>query len=225
MKYHKESDDVSQAILDCFRRRGCFNESGNDKWAIDMIFRGKHNGYFVEAGAAEGTFEVGGSSTYILERDFGWAGICIEPNATLFQMLIDRRKCICENLALFGHSGEIDFVDNSHGLGAIPSCAYMGHMEVIKNDPVIKVRCETLQEVLRRNNAPKIMDLLALDTEGSERSILTNFPFKEYRFRAVCVESCSVDDIFFRNGYITVENPYKPKKVNWERYFIDPTLL
>jgi hypothetical protein len=50
-------------------------DTNNDKWAID-IFNGKKQGFFVEAGALNG---INGSSTYALERYFGWTGILVEP--------------------------------------------------------------------------------------------------------------------------------------------------
>ena len=47
-----------------------------DKWAIEEIFSFKENGYFIEIGAADG---IHFSNTYVLEKELGWQGICIEP--------------------------------------------------------------------------------------------------------------------------------------------------
>jgi Methyltransferase FkbM domain len=41
---------------------------------------------------------------------------------------------------------------------------------------------------LRLHAAPKEVDLLSVDTEGSEFDILQAFPFDEYNFGFVCVE-------------------------------------
>jgi len=43
-----------------------------DKWIVDLT-NAKPNGYFVEAGSYDG---IGGSNTYVLEKQLNWQGIC-----------------------------------------------------------------------------------------------------------------------------------------------------
>jgi hypothetical protein len=38
------------------------------------------------------------------------------------------------------------------------------------------------------HSAPKYIEFLSIDTEGSEFEILKNFDFRSYRFGAICVE-------------------------------------
>ena len=61
-------------------------DTANDKWIVDLT-NAKTNGYFVEAGAAEGR-----GDTYVLEKQLSWEGICIEPTNTFFQKLIQSFK-------------------------------------------------------------------------------------------------------------------------------------
>ena len=49
----------------------------------------KENGYFVEFGATNG---VNFSNSYLLERDFGWHGICAEPARGWHKDLYKNRK-------------------------------------------------------------------------------------------------------------------------------------
>ena len=41
---------------------------------------------------------------------------------------------------------------------------------------------QSLQEILKKAKAPKIIDYLSLDVEGAELEVLKNFPFKKYKF-------------------------------------------
>ena len=63
----------------------------------------KKNGYFVEIGAANG-IEL--SNTYLLEKNYGWNGICVEPIPDKFKQLKQNRKCHCGNYAVYKKTGE-----------------------------------------------------------------------------------------------------------------------
>ena len=58
-----------------------------------------------------------------------------------------------------------------------------------------------------QNNAPKIIDYLSIDTEGSEYEILKNFDFESYSFRVITVEHNHTDNrelvkvLLTSNGY------------------------
>jgi hypothetical protein len=51
-----------------------------------------------------------------------------------------------------------------------------------------QVETITLQQLLINANAPKQIDFLSIDTEGSEFEILSKFPFEEYFFKFITVE-------------------------------------
>ncbi len=61
--------------------------------------------------------------------------------------------------------------------------------------------------MLRSNNAPKIIDYLSIDTEGSEFDILNAFDFGEYSFRVITCEHnytekrLLIHDLLKKNGY------------------------
>jgi hypothetical protein len=46
----------------------------------------------------------------------------------------------------------------------------------------------SLLDLLIQHNAPKHVDFLSVDTEGSEFEILNAFDFSQYTFGAICVE-------------------------------------
>ena len=61
------------------------------------------DGYFVEAGAFDG---VRRSNTYRLEKEYGWSGICCEPNEDCKEALKRNRSCILDFGLLYDSDGE-----------------------------------------------------------------------------------------------------------------------
>ena len=49
----------------------------------------KKNGFFIDIGAHDG---ISLSNTYLLEQEYGWKGICIEPNPSVFKKLCKNRE-------------------------------------------------------------------------------------------------------------------------------------
>ena len=46
----------------------------------------------------------------------------------------------------------------------------------------------SLTALLKKSNAPKVIDYLSIDTEGSELDLLSAFDFNEYRFNCITIE-------------------------------------
>ena len=84
------------------------SDRGQDAWVIE-IFNGKRGGYFLELGAADGFSE---SNTFLLEKKFGWSGLCIEPNPAQFQLITERyrRTCSVAPELIDETEGDVEFV-------------------------------------------------------------------------------------------------------------------
>ena len=56
-------------------------------------------------------------------------------------------------------------------------------------------------------NAPKIIDYLSFDVEGTEERVLKDFPFSEYTFLTMSIERPSekLKEMLNQNGYIEVD--------------------
>src|SRR3954463_5856437 len=78
----------------------------NDRWAIEAVFPQLRGGFFVEAGACAG---LQGSASYVLEREFGWNGICVEPVDWYYEILCERRSCQKDPRCLSGTTGAAVF--------------------------------------------------------------------------------------------------------------------
>jgi FkbM family methyltransferase len=150
-----------------------------------LLARGKKDGFFVEFGACDGILI---SNTQLLERQFGWKGILSEPVPSWHQRLRKNRKCIIDTRCVWAESGKkISF-------GEFANDEYMTQSGIIDtgfNNNISKqyeVDTISLGDLLREHKAPSHIDMLSVDTEGSEFKILEAFPFENYTFGFICVE-------------------------------------
>ena len=56
---------------------------------VAKLFKGKKNGFFIEAGAFDGQIF---SNTLLLEMNYNWTGLLIEPNPETFQELLTKNR-------------------------------------------------------------------------------------------------------------------------------------
>jgi hypothetical protein len=174
---------------------GNYSYQGQDLFVVEAL-GGLRAGYFLDSGASDG---MNGSNTRLLETAYGWNGVCVEPNAALFDKLHVARNCTCIQCCLYNCDGTVDFLEAAGVYGGIIEAYDPWHLQFtqqrlseIRSDgkvplPVRK-QARTLRSVLREAGAPAIIDYWSLDTEGSELSILRSFPFDEFRFRVLTVE-------------------------------------
>jgi FkbM family methyltransferase len=167
-------------------------------------------GFFVEFGAADG---VALSNSHILEKRFGWNGILCEPSTGWHEALKQNRSCIIDTRCVYSVSGEkISFSENYLGeLSAITTFAEPNASGVLKRTTSsYEVETISLLDLLKTHNAPKSIDFLSIDTEGSEFEILKSFDFQSFRFGAICVEHNfgetreKINKLLLANDYIQV---------------------
>lgn len=194
--------------------------TNNDKWLIERVFRGKTDGFFVEAGAADGLVE---SSTYWLEKVYKWSGLLVEPEKFFYETLKTHRTTTCVNKALYDINGAVKFVasQNKYYSGVSETLVDWHKDECYKDGyETYGIECVTIGSLLKQYNAPNHINLIALDTEGSEHKILATFPFSEYTVDIFIVEmsNWSSRDILLNNGYVEINNEFNTKSP-WEHYF------
>jgi len=205
-----------------------YSQFQQDEWLYNHFYKNKIDGVFLEIGADDG---IDKSNTKFFE-DLGWSGLCIEPSPNRFSKLVNNRKCICENIAIFDKKGEIDFLDISgwgKGLSGIVESYDEQHVRRIawelenpenKGHNTIKVNTDTLNNILEKYEIYNI-DFCTIDTEGSEYEILKDFDFDRFNIDIIIVEnnygSNNVKDLLESKGYehiskIEIDDVYK--KIN-----------
>ena len=157
------------------------SQLGQDKW-VASILGGER--YFVDIGAADG---VRMSNTYVLEKCFGWRGLCVEPSGD-FQMLRQVRNCLVDNSCVADSSNStVDFqIDSQDRI--FSGIADSVGLHVGRSGNIVRKQTTALTQLLDRYECPHVIDYLSLDTEGSEYLILKNMDFKRYCFRLITVE-------------------------------------
>ncbi len=158
------------------------SQHGQDKEILEIL-NYKKNGFFLDIGCSEPEYL---SNTYVLEKDFIWSGICVDPRKGLRQSFSNERTAIFEESAIFTHSGKIAFSD----LGVYAGVNDANITDTLTTDQnfIYEVNCLTVEELFRKHNAPTTIDYMSLDVEGAELLILETFPFDRYKVLTASVE-------------------------------------
>lgn len=192
----------------------------NDQFAHYLF---GNNGFFIEAGAGDM-----GDATLILEKEYGWKGLIVEPIDELFKSLQLNRRCIVDNSLLWNKTGiqKTFIVPNNRPLYAsIQETITDEKKNLFTENVSIKYKITiTLNDIIKQYNINNI-DYLCLDAEGSELSILQALNFNSIRPKLISIECIEPQEILLQNDYIKVENPFKPKQYGWEFYYLDKNLM
>jgi|TARA_A100001035_G_C27675095_1_gene450267 FkbM family methyltransferase len=189
------------------------SENGNDFWALDKC--GYRNGlFFVDIGAGDG---ITGSNTWILEKFYKWNGICVDPNPAFLKSLCGSRDTVISDLAIWDKSGEIldfNYLKPSRNeffgwnfRSGISSCVGDTAVEFDKH----KVFSITLNDLLELHSAPRNIDYISMDVEGSESKILEAFDFKKHNVKLFTIEyndnqeRAKINQTMTSNGYKQVD--------------------
>ena len=192
----------------------------NDRWLVETVFPNLKNGFFVEAGAADG---CGDSTSWILEKEFEWSGILVEPNKDFYDNLVLNRKSICINKALYDKTGTIKYLSavNKYYSGIVTEFGD-GHKTECYKDGYIEYDVESisLNDVLLNNGVPTHINFILLDTEGSEYKILSTLNFSKFTIDVFIVELSNEmsAEILKSVGYRQVFNKFN-KNAPWETYW------
>jgi FkbM family methyltransferase len=163
------------------------SQLGQDVLALSLVGKNKR-GFFVEFGATDGKSL---SNSYLLEKEFGWSGILCEPGKAWHSELRNNRTAAIDTRCVFSSTGKLlEFTETSVGeLSTISSFMKSDANRFLrKNSGTYQVETVSLEDLLLTHNAPRYIEFLSVDTEGSEFEILKGFPFDQYRFGLICVE-------------------------------------
>ena len=153
----------------------------------------RDGGFFVEAGGNDGYTQ---SNTYWLERFRGWRGILVEPMPELFELCrAERPDATVVRAALVAADYEGDTVRMR--FGDLMSSVVGAHEDRWRTDMgtvtgwrdayEVDTPARTLSVVLDEAGAPEV-DLLSLDVEGFEPSVLAGLDLERHAPRWILVE-------------------------------------
>jgi FkbM family methyltransferase len=163
-----------------------YSQLEQDLWILEAT-NFKINGYFVDVGAYDGIFH---SNTYLLEKKYGWSGICVEPSSK-FNELKKNRSCLVDNSFIYDDSmttiqfAEINYNMELSGCVSDFKDSHDRKFDHMKNKEISTL---SLTDLCINYNSPNIIDYLSIDTEGSELKILKTHNFNRFRFNYISIE-------------------------------------
>jgi FkbM family methyltransferase len=180
----------------------------------------KSNGFYVDIGASDGR---AASNTYHLEKFQDWRGILVEPIMHVHfrsRQIRDLKRNIFFNCALVAS----DYVGKTvellySGLMTISKestfntqqwaeagSKFLGSGEVVS---IFYSLARTLESVLTEANAPNKIDLLSIDVEGAELSVLQGVDFSNWIFDYILIETSEGSAAYLtliKEGYLHIES-------------------
>ena len=196
-----------------------YSQFGQDRFVAESLFGGKRGGFFVEAGAGDGLWI---SNTLLLEQQYGWTGILIEPTSAFATLKRNRPHCICDDSCLAGEHKQVTMVEILDR-GQAQLSPHAGHnlllSRAVEDVALFELsimnsywgtaqkgyvkNAVPLASVLRKHAAPRQIDYLSLDVEGFEYEILRSFPFDEFEFGCLGIERppSELHELLLGRGY------------------------
>jgi len=196
------------SLQDLTQRYTPMSQEGQDDILLGILEH-KRNGSFVDLGGSNG---VTSSNTYLLEKKYGWTGVCIEANPRFYRQLVRNRRCWTVNAVVADSERSVQFNDDG--------CT--GHIDETGRS----VQALPLARILDDLAFPSTIDYLSLDVEGFEEEVLIAFPFDRYRFRVMSIErpSDALHEKLLSIGY-DLHTRIAPNGFWLDNIYVDPSLV
>ncbi|MSX51312.1 MAG: hypothetical protein F2689_00775 [Actinobacteria bacterium] len=182
-------------------------------------------GWFVDVGACNPKYL---SNTFLLETDFGWNGLLIEPSPESVQLLRKFRKCAVIPVAISSKSSvklEIAIEPEFNTTNA----ADQKHHRLFKTSGrTIRVEGSTLSKVFVMNCVPDDFEYLSIDCEGDELEVLKTNDWLRFKPKLISVnhnfrsDRVSVRRLLEGEGYIL--DPIN-SQFSWDAWYLLPEVL
>ncbi|MDP4006943.1 FkbM family methyltransferase [Methylobacterium sp. NEAU K] len=158
-----------------------------DIWVLFEL-KEKRNGYFVEFGACDG---VSLSNTLLLEKTFSWQGAVAEPARAWHEALYRNRDCYISDKCVYKTDG-VEVLFNEADIGELSGMTdFVGsdfHSGFRQDGSEYPVKTISLGKFLSEARAPKRIDYMSIDVEGSEFDVLQNFDFAQHDIALISIE-------------------------------------
>ncbi|MDF2621812.1 MAG: methyltransferase [Xanthobacteraceae bacterium] len=201
-----------------------------DLFVLHML-EDKRDGFFVEVGTGDG---IQISNTYLLEKTYGWNGVVVEPNPTFHDALRRNRRCAISTDCILDVSGRVV----TFNCARVPEFSGVAEFSEIPGgsnenaDRVasvgsVELTTVSLNDLLAKAGAPRQIDYLSLDVEGSEFAILNTFDFELWNISCLTVEHNynlrreDVYELLLSKGYTRVFSELS----RWDDWYVSTGLL
>ena len=132
----------------------------------------KTGGYFVDLAANDA---VTLSNSYTLEQQYGWKGLCVEPNPEYHTRLLQIRSCEVIAAAVSSREGQAFFEFNhatkSLGQRFAYSNGVFGRLTNRNSSSTTPVWTIPFSRLLMEHHTPTTIDFMSLDCEGNEAAV------------------------------------------------------
>jgi hypothetical protein len=173
------------------------SQCGQDLTIAD-IFKHKRKGIFLDLASNDATAL---SNTVVLERKYGWDGLCVEPNV-IYMRGYAQRTCRLVQAVVGPTDGvSVEFNFERKGLGGI-----IGFDNGPTNVTTEEHNTVSMVHLLRDFGMPRVIDYFSFDVEGAEAWAMETFPWDQYTFLVVTVErpNQELKTMLKRHGYTYV---------------------
>ena len=181
----------------------------------------RYRGYCVDVGASDGTTC---NTTYGLEKIRGWTVLSIEPNPFFYDWLKEDRMLVAE-CACADFTGTAKLKINVDGPEAYSTIGVIGGgsssphaMDHVRYTDwqEIEVPVETVENLLAKHQFPQL-DVLCVDTEGTELAVLKGVDLAKWKPKVVVTECWDlkgpIDSYLGALGYTKISR-IQPAAVN-----------
>jgi FkbM family methyltransferase len=189
-----------------------YSQCGEDI-ILDYLLKHKENGVYVDIGANDPRIF---SNTYFFYKK-GWSGVVVEPNEDKLKLFNFFRPRDTKVQAAIDKEGVMTLYKfkedplNTTSKEVADSYTKMGH-KIIATE---KINTIPLSKLFESNNLNQV-DILSVDTEGQNLSVLKTNDWNIYRPHFVVVETAEYDttkDVFKEEEFDTYMKEQKYQKV------------
>jgi FkbM family methyltransferase len=167
------------------------SQAGESALLDTLVTKYEVSEWIVDVGANDGV-SISNSLPFI---NRGWHAILIEPAPAVFNKLIGnlgtREKVTCLQLACSEKSGESDLYfgsDGEEGFMSTLSSSENEWFRTARSSASVKVKTETITNVLKQCSAPTKPGILSVDCEGMDYEALLGLDFQQFRPTIIITE-------------------------------------
>ena len=173
-----------------------FSQAWQDWLLYRNFFAGRSDGLYLDIGTNDA---IHISNTAFFDLCLGWRGVCFEPQAKYHERIRAERNCTLVPHCVLGRAANVSAAGSGGSMALTPTSAAGGDASM---------SCIGMRETLRALGLHgQRVDLLSIDIEGSEPSVLRCLPWELLDIAMVLIETNKVADMrlldtfFSAHGY------------------------